>query len=146
MEDIYNLQRFIKEQQRDYTTAYVEVSQGKKRSHWMWYIFPQIVGLGMTATSHKYSIKSIDEAKAYISHPYLGKNLINISKVLLSLNENDPYKIFGSPDYLKLCSSMTLFAEAAPEEDVFQKVIDKYYGGKKDERTLAILEQFILRC
>ena len=141
MEDIYNLQRFIKEQQRDYTTAYVEVSQGKKRSHWMWYIFPQIVGLGMTATSHKYSIKSIDEAKAYIAHPYLGKNLINISKVLLSLDENDPYKIFGSPDYLKLCSSMTLFAEAAPEEEVFQKVIEKYYGGKKDERTLSILEQ-----
>ena len=141
MEDIYNLQRFIKEQQRDYTTAYVEVSQGKKRSHWMWYIFPQIVGLGMTATSHKYSIKSIDEAKAYIAHPYLGKNLINISKVLLSLDENDPYKIFGSPDYLKLCSSMTLFAEAAPEEEVFQKVIEKYYGGRKDERTLAIFEQ-----
>jgi uncharacterized protein (DUF1810 family) len=141
MEDIYNLQRFIKEQQRDYTTAYVEVSQGKKRSHWMWYIFPQIVGLGMTATSHKYSIKSIDEAKAYLAHPYLGKNLINISKVLLSLDENDPYKIFGSPDYLKLCSSMTLFAEAAPEEEVFQKVIEKYYGGKKDERTLAILEE-----
>lgn len=141
MEDIYNLQRFIKEQQRDYTTAYVEVSQGKKRSHWMWYIFPQIVGLGMTATSHKYSIKSIDEAKAYLDHPYLGKNLINISKVLLSLDENDPYKIFGSPDYLKLCSSMTLFAEAAPEEEVFQKVIEKYYGGKKDERTLAILEE-----
>lgn len=141
MEDIYNLQRFIKEQQRDYTTAYVEVSQGKKRSHWMWYIFPQIVGLGITATSHKYSIKSIDEAKAYLAHPYLGKNLINISKVLLSLDENDPYKIFGSPDYLKLCSSMTLFAEAAPEEEVFQKVIEKYYGGRKDERTLAILDE-----
>lgn len=141
MEDIYNLQRFIKEQQRDYTTAYVEVSQGKKRSHWMWYIFPQIVGLGMTATSHKYSIKSIDEAKAYIAHPYLGKNLINISKVLLSLDENDPYKIFGSPDYLKLCSSMTLFAEADPEEEVFQKVIEKYYNGKKDERTLTILKE-----
>ena len=141
MEDIYNLQRFIKEQQRDYTTAYVEVSQGKKRSHWMWYIFPQIVGLGITATSHKYSIKSIDEAKAYIAHPYLGKNLINISKVLLSLDENDPYKIFGSPDYMKLCSSMTLFAEAAPEEEVFQKVIEKYYGGRKDERTLAILDE-----
>ena len=131
MEDIYNLQRFIKEQQRDYTTAYVEVSQGKKRSHWMWYIFPQIVGLGMTATSHKYSIKSIDEAKAYIAHPYLGKNLINISKVLLSLDENDPYKIFGSPDYLKLCSSMTLFAEAAPEEEVFQKVLDNFFVKKR---------------
>ena len=107
----------------------------------MWYIFPQIVGLGITATSHKYSIKSIDEAKAYLAHPYLGKNLINISKVLLSLDENDPYKIFGSPDYLKLCSSMTLFAEAAPEEEVFQKVIEKYYGGRKDERTLAILDE-----
>ena len=141
MEDSYNLQRFIDVQQRDYSTAYAEISQGRKRSHWMWYIFPQIEGLGMTSTSVFYSIKRLAEAKAYIAHPYLGDNLKKICRVLLSLDENDPYKIFGSPDYLKLRSSMTLFAEANPEEDVFQKVLDKYYGGKKDERTLEILER-----
>lgn len=141
MEDSYNLQRFIDVQQRDYSTAYAEISQGRKHSHWMWYIFPQIEGLGMTSTSVFYSIKSLAEAKAYIAHPYLGDNLKKICRVLLSLDENDPYKIFDSPDYLKLRSSMTLFAEANPEEDVFQKVLDKYYGGKKDERTLEILER-----
>ena len=141
MEDTYNLKRFIDEQQKDYSTAYAEISQGRKRSHWMWYIFPQIAGLGMTSTSIFYSIKSLDEVKAYISHPYLGNNLKKICQVLLSLDENDPYKIFGSPDYLKLCSSMTLFAEAVPEDKVFQKVLDKYYGGKKDKRTLDILKR-----
>ena len=95
----------------------------------------------MTSTSVFYSIKSLDEAKAYISHPYLGNNLKKICQVLLSLDENEPYKIFGSPDYLKLCSSMTLFAEAVPEDKVFQKVLDKYYGGKKDKRTLDILKR-----
>ena len=141
--DLFDLKRFVKAQDAydSYDIALKEIKDGRKQSHWMWYIFPQIAGLGMTATSHKYSIMSLNEAKAYIAHPYLGGNLINISKVLLSLDENDPYKIFGSPDYLKLCSSMTLFAEAAPEEEVFQKVIEKYYGGKKDERTLAILEE-----
>ena len=105
MTDKYNLDRFIKEQQRDYTTAYAELSQGHKRSHWSWWIIPQIVGLGMTATSHKYAIKSLDEAVAYLAHPYLGKNIREISKVLL-----------------------------------FQMVLDKFFNGEKDERTLEILK------
>ena len=141
MKDKYDLQRFIKEQQRTYSTAYVELSQGRKRSHWMWWIFPQVVGLGMTATSHKYSIKSMDEAKAFLGHPYLGKNIREISNVLLGLDANDASRVMGYPDDLKLRSSMTLFAEAAPDEKVFQKVLDKFYDGKKDERTLTILKE-----
>lgn len=137
----FDLERFVKEQQRDYSRAYVEVSQGRKQSHWMWWIFPQIVGLGMTSTSHKYSIKSLDEAKAFLNHPYLGKNIREISNVLLGLDTDDAYEVFGSPDNLKLRSSMTLFAEAAPEDKTFQDVIDKFYGGKKDEKTLDIIKK-----
>ncbi len=141
MNDKYDLQRFIKEQQRTYSTAYVELSQGRKQSHWIWWIFPQIAGLGMTATSHKYSIKSRDEAIAFLAHPYLGKNIREISNVLLELTSNDATAVMGYPDDLKLCSSMTLFAEADPGEEVFQKVLDKFFDGKKDERTLDILKE-----
>lgn len=138
-ENDFELDRFIKEQQHSYNTAYAEVSQGAKRSHWMWWIFPQIAGLGMTSTSQKYSIKSIEEARAFLTHPYLGKNLREISNLLLTLDTNDAYEVFGYPDNLKLCSSMTLFGEADSNEAIFQKVLDKFYGGRKDERTLDIL-------
>ena len=141
MRDKYDLQRFVKEQQHSYSNAYSEVSLGRKRSHWMWYIFPQIAGLGMTAISQKFSIKSIEEAKEYYNHPYLGRNLLEISNVLLTLTTNNAYEVFGSPDYLKLRSCMTLFAEAVPEEKVFQKVLDKFYGGEKDELTIKILRE-----
>ena len=137
--DKYNLDRFIKEQQLDYATAYAELSQGRKRSHWSWWIIPQIVGLGMTTTSYTYSIKSLDEAVAFLDHPYLGKNIREISKVLLELESNDATAIMGYPDNLKLRSCMTLFAEADPNEDIFQKVLDKFFNGEKDERTLEIL-------
>ena len=137
--DKYNLDRFIKEQQRDYATAYAELSQGRKRSHWSWWIIPQIVGLGMTTTSYTYAIKSLDEAVAFLDHPYLGKNIREISKVLLELESNDATAIMGYPDNLKLRSCMTLFAEADPNEDIFQKVLDKFFNGEKDERTLEIL-------
>ena len=140
MTDNYNLDRFIKEQQRDFSTAYAELSQGRKRSHWSWWIIPQIVGLGMTATSHKYAIKSLDEAVAFLAHPYLGKNIREIAKVLLELESNDATAIMGYPDDLKLRSCMTLFAEAAPNEEIFQKVLDKFFNGEKDERTLEILK------
>jgi len=138
-ESNFNLDRFIKEQQYSYSTAYEEVSKGRKRSHWMWWIFPQIQGLGMTSTSQKYSIKSIKETEAFLAHPYLGRNLREISNALLALDTNDAYEVFGYPDNLKLCSSMTLFSEAAPNEEVFQKVLDKFYDGRKDQRTLDIL-------
>jgi len=141
MNDTYNLQRFVKEQTRDYSAAYMELSQGKKRTHWMWWIFPQIEGLGMTSTSRKYSIKSLAEAKAYLNHAYLGKNLRELCNILLKLEKNDATELLGYPDNLKLCSSMTLFSEADPSEEVFRKVLDKFYNGEKDEKTLKILKE-----
>ena len=138
--DKYNLERFIKRQQEDYNLAYMEISRGRKESHWMWWIFPQIDGLGMSSTSRKYAIGSLEEAEAFLNHPYLGANLRNICEVLLGLPGKDPGKIFGSPDDLKLRSSMTLFAEAASGDDLFQRVLDKFYGGKKDELTLQLLK------
>lgn len=136
----YNLERFIIKQERDYPRAYAELSQGRKQSHWSWWIIPQIVGLGMTSTSQEYAIKSLDEAIAFLEHPYLGKNIREIAKVLLGLESDNATAVMGYPDDLKLRSCMTLFAEADPSEEVFQKVLDKFYGGEKDERTLEILK------
>ena len=140
MEDKYNLERFVSRQKDSYDTAYKELSQGMKQSHWMWWIFPQIIGLGMTSISKEYSIKSIEEARAFLDHPYLGKNLKEICKVLLDTKSNDASYVMGYPDDLKLCSSMTLFIEADPEEKVFQQVLDKFFNGRKDSRTLDILK------
>ena len=140
MEDKYNLERFVSRQKDSYNTAYKELSQGMKQSHWMWWIFPQIIGLGMTSISKEYSIKSIEEARAFLDHPYLGKNLKEICKVLLDTKSNDASHVMGYPDDLKLCSSMTLFIEADPEEKLFQQVLDKFFNGRKDSRTLDILK------
>ena len=140
MDDKYNLERFVSRQKETYDTAYKELSQGMKQSHWMWWIFPQIIGLGMTSISKEYSIKSIEEARAFLDHPYLGKNLKEICKVLLDTKSNDASYVMGYPDDLKLCSSMTLFIEADPEEKVFQQVLDKFFNGRKDSRTLDILK------
>ena len=139
MDDKYNLERFVSRQKETYDTAYKELSQGMKQSHWMWWIFPQIIGLGMTSISKEFSIKSIEEARAFLDHPYLGKNLKEICKVLLDTKSNDANYVMGYPDDLKLCSSMTLFIEADPEEKVFQQVLDKFFNGRKDSRTLDIL-------
>ena len=141
-EDKYNLERFVREQEHSYDRAYQELSEGSKRSHWMWWIFPQIVGLGMTETSIEYSIKSMAEAKAYLEHPVLGKRIREISALILTLNKNNASIVFGYPDDLKLRSSMTLFLEASDTDEdrkLFQKVLDKYFHGKADTRTLAIL-------
>ena len=140
MEDKYNLERFVSRQKDSYNTAYKELSQGMKQSHWMWWIFPQIIGLGMTSISKEYSIKSIEEARAFLDHPYLGKNLKEICKVLLDTKSNDASYVMGYPDDLKLCSSMTLFIEADPEEKLFQQVLDKFFNGRKESRTLDILK------
>ena len=137
--DTYNLGRYIRAQKKDFEIAYKEVSNGKKLSHWMWYIFPQIIGLGRTGISVEYAIKSLDEAKAYMENPYLRENIIKICEALLSLSTKDPYQVLGSPDDMKLRSSMTLFSLAVPKEEIFQKVLDKYYYGKPDERTIEIL-------
>jgi uncharacterized protein (DUF1810 family) len=135
----YDLQRFIDAQQGDYATALSEIKNGRKRSHWMWYIFPQVQGLGFSSTSKHYAIKDIDEARAYLAHPVLGKRLIEISSELLKLPANDANSIFGSPDDMKLRSSMTLFAEVPGADGVFQKVLDKFFNNEKDTLTLQQL-------
>lgn len=139
MNNNYNLERFIEAQLKDYTTALSEIKRGRKQSHWMWYIFPQVLGLGYTSTSIQYAIKDLDEAAAYLRNEVLSKRLIEISNALLALETNDAHKIFGSPDDVKLRSSMTLFTLVPGADKVFQKVLDKFFKGKKDDRTLQIL-------
>lgn len=139
MQKDYNLERFLDAQKNDYATALSEIKNGKKESHWMWYIFPQAMGLGYTSTSIHYSIKDLDEAKAYLDHPVLGKRLIEITNAALALETNDARQVFGSPDNLKLKSSMTLFSLVPDADKVFEKVLDKFFEGKKDEKTLQLL-------
>lgn len=134
-----DLKRFIDAQEKDYLTALSELKNGRKQSHWMWYIFPQIQGLGISETSNFYAVRDIDEAAAYLSHPVLGERLIRISKELLALKNNDANKIFGSPDDLKLRSSMTLFASLPGTNPVFRLVLDKFFNGVEDNKTLKII-------
>lgn len=134
-----SLQRFIEAQDRDYSTALSEVKNGRKQSHWMWYIFPQIQGLGYSTTSKFYGIKDLDEATAFLQHPVLGSRLIIICNELLKQTTNDAHKIFGSPDDLKLKSSMTLFASVADADSVFQLVLEKFFHATKDQKTLQII-------
>ena len=137
----FNLERFQRAQAFDYDTALREIRDGRKESHWMWYVFPQIQGLGFSSTAQYYAIRDIAEARAYLQHPVLRERLLEISNALLALDTHNASEVFGWPDDLKLRSSMTLFAEAEPECDVFQKVLDQYFQGRKDERTLEILSQ-----
>lgn len=132
------LDRFLTAQERSYDAALSEIKNGRKRSHWMWYIFPQIAGLGMSSTAQYYSIADIEEAREYITHPVLGARLLEISRALLTLDSSDATAVMGYPDDLKLRSSMTLFAQVS-EDPVFNAVIDKFYGGRPDTRTLHIL-------
>ena len=135
----YDLERFIRAQETDYRTALAEIRDGRKRSHWMWYIFPQIAGLGFSSTSKYYSLKNVEEAKAYLDDETLGKRLMEISGVLLNLESSDAAKIFGTPDDMKLRSSMTLFSRVEGAGPVFQKVLDKFFGGLPDEKTIHLL-------
>ena len=137
----YDLNRFLQAQERTYETALAEIRAGRKRSHWIWYIFPQIRGLGFSTMAQKYAIRDLEEAKAYMEEPVLRRRLLEISSALLGLESRDPLAVMGSPDDLKLRSSMTLFAAAAPEEAVFRDVLNAFYGGKADRRTLKILQQ-----
>ena len=134
-----SLDRFLKAQASSYDTALREIRAGRKYSHWIWYIFPQIQGLGFSSTAQYYAIADLEEAKAYLQEPTLRARLLEISEALLHLESDDPTQVMGYPDDLKLRSSMTLFAEAEPDCTVFQQVLDKFYGGHKDERTLRIL-------
>ncbi len=134
-----NLNRFLEAQEDDYAKALSEIRAGRKRSHWMWYIFPQIAGLGFSPTSKFYAIKDISEAEEYLEHPILGERLIEISNALLQIKDKTAHEIFGSPDNMKLKSSMTLFAALDKTNPVFQKVLDKYFNGAKDQRTFELI-------
>jgi uncharacterized protein (DUF1810 family) len=135
-----SLDKFVSAQQQDYETAFAEVKNGRKRSHWMWYIFPQVQGLGFSSTAQFYGIKDLEEAAAYLAHPLLGPRLVNICKALLEQQKTNALEIFGSPDDLKLGSSMTLFAEVEGADPVFEQVLQKFYNGRKDGKTLDILQ------
>lgn len=142
-----DLNRFVEAHHQDFNTALEEIRTYRKRSHWMWYIFPQIQGLGFSSTSRYYAIQNLQEAEDFLADPYLGKNLRDICRALLALDTNDPHQIFGSPDDLKLRSSMTLFEAAADkagrkeDREIFSKVLKKYYGGRRDEKTVKLLKQ-----
>lgn len=134
-----NLERFREAHQYSYETALKEIKNGRKETCWMWYIFPQIAGLGCSSTSRYYAIADLHEAREYLLDPVLGSHLIEISQELLKLKTDDVYLVFGFPDNQKLKSSMTLFSEAAPEESVFKEVLDKFFMGEKDMATLKYL-------
>ena len=133
-----DLSRFLKAQEQDYEQALREIRSGRKRSHWMWYIFPQIQGLGFSPTAQYYAIRDLQEARDYLAHPVLSTRLKEISSALLDLNGLSASEIFGYPDDLKLRSSMTLFRMADLNEPVFLEVLEKYYDGKPDARTVEL--------
>ena len=137
--DPAGLERFVKAQKYDYDTALREIRSGRKRSHWMWYIFPQLQGLGYSSTAQYYGIRDLEEAQDYMEHPVLGPRIVEISEALLVLDTSDASAVMGYPDDLKLRSSMTLFELAAPEQPVFGRVLEKYYSGRRDRRTLELL-------
>ena len=134
-----SIQRFLTAQENTYQTALKEIKSGRKQSHWSWFIFPQVEGLGFSSISREYAISGLSEAREYLDNPVLKERLIEISRALIELPEYDPIKVMGYPDNLKLCSSMTLFEAAEPENGIFSSVLDKFFDGVRDERTLRIL-------
>ncbi|HJU71635.1 MAG TPA: DUF1810 domain-containing protein [Paucimonas sp.] len=139
MDDPYHLQRFVDAQQPVYRTVCAELSSGRKRSHWMWFIFPQIKGLGSSDMARRFAISSLEEAKAYLAHPILGARLRECSRLVAEADNRAIESIFGYPDYLKFHSSMTLFARAAADREVFVECLQKYFGGEPDPLTLVRL-------
>lgn len=139
MDDRFQLQRFVEAQRPVYEAVLSELRTGRKRSHWMWFIFPQISGLGRSATARMFALSSLAEAAAYLAHPTLGSRLRECSVLVASIEGRSVDEIFDSPDDLKFHSSMTLFAQAAPQEPIFTACLQKYFGGQPDPRTIARL-------
>ena len=137
----YNIKRFVDAHQRSYDLALSEIRAGYKVSHWMWYIFPQIRGLGHSEIAEYYAIEELDEAKAYLKEPVLAAHMQEICEALLENENSNAEEVMGWPDDLKLRSSMTLFAVADPANDIYQKVLDKFFEGKPDEKTLELLRE-----
>ena len=134
-----DLERFILAQERVYSTVVSELRNGMKASHWMWFIFPQIDGLGSSQTARHFAIRSLEEAKAYLAHPILGSRLVECTGLVNDVDGKSLREIFGSPDDMKFHSSVTLFSLAEPRESVFGQALSKYFDGALDERTIAIL-------
>jgi uncharacterized protein (DUF1810 family) len=137
--DPYNLNRFVEAQHDNYEQALSEINSGRKRSHWMWYIFPQADGLGFSSTSKFYAIKNLDEARAYLEHPVLGPRLLACVQAVNRIDGRTASQIFGSPDDMKLKSCATLFACVSPDGSVFHQLLARYYGGRVDSNTLRLL-------
>jgi uncharacterized protein (DUF1810 family) len=137
--DPFDLKRFVDAQARVYDTVVDELRGGRKRSHWMWFVFPQLRGLGSSPTAERYGISSLDEARAYLRHEVLGPRLRECTRLVNQVRDRSAAEIFGSPDDLKLRSSMTLFARAADDNGDFLALLDKYYGGQQDQLTLKLL-------
>ena len=137
MSDSYDLERFVAAQDAGgtYDRAVAELRRGYKTSHWMWFVFPQIAGLGRSGTARRYAISSLDEAKAYLDHPVLGPRLRECASLVAQIQGRSAMQIFGDPDDMKLRSSMTLFLRAAPDEPIFQQVLDHLFDGKADSAT-----------
>jgi uncharacterized protein (DUF1810 family) len=139
MDDPFELARFVRAQAPVYDDVLAELRAARKRTHWMWFVFPQLAGLGFSATAQQYAIASLDEARAYLAHPVLGPRLRECSALVLAAPEPDAHRLFGSPDDLKFRSCMTLFGRAAPQEPVFTECLDRFFGGEGDPHTLALL-------
>jgi len=139
MSDPYDLSRFVEAQEGDYEQAIAEIRSGRKHSHWMWYVFPQFEGLGFSSTSRRYAIKSLAEARAYLNHPVLGPRLLECVEETLGIEGRSAHDIFGSPDDMKLRSCATLFAHVSPAGSEFDRLLDKYFKGEVDDKTLQLL-------
>lgn len=144
IDDPYDLERFVVAQDTggSYTAAVAELRAGRKTGHWMWFVFPQVAGLGASSMSLRYAISSLEEARGYLAHPILGKRLVECACVLAELEGRTAQDVFGTVDALKLRSSMTLFARAAPDDPLFLEVLDRYFAGAADEATDARLESW----
>jgi uncharacterized protein (DUF1810 family) len=138
-DDPYELNRFLEAQDDDYEQALREIRNGRKLTHWMWYIFPQIDGLAFSSTSRRFSIKSIEEAKAYLDHPVLGPRLLECAEAAVRVEGRSATDVFGSPDDLKLRSCATLFASVSPRGSVFERLLERFYQGEGDAKTLRSL-------
>lgn len=139
MNDLHELHRFIEAQESTYDQALQELREGIKRTHWMWFIFPQLAGLGSSPMAMRYAIRNIEEAAAYLKHPVLGPHLIECAKAVLGVEGKTPREILGTPDDLKLRSSATLFAQVSHQNSVFHWILDRYYGSEPDARTVELL-------
>jgi uncharacterized protein (DUF1810 family) len=140
--DPFELERFVRAQARTYEVALAEIRSGRKRSHWMWYVFPQVAGLGVSETSKHYAIGSAAEARAYLAHPVIGPRLVECVEAVLKVQGRSAREIFGSPDDRKLRSCATLFAQVSPPKSVFERLPEKYYEGEQDARTLELLKDW----